>query len=110
MTRASVGCFVSMVFGGCTFSPSGGTSGTAGSGAHPPLGGFGGTQSQGPCTGLACQQSTRQMGSCTQPPCMGGAVTRLTGTVYDPAGKVPLPNVDVFVPNAALAPYNDGPS
>src|SRR5205814_8418893 len=30
--------------------------------------------------------------------------------VYDPAGKVPLPNIDVFVPNTDLAPYTDGPA
>jgi len=110
MTKVRIACFVALLVGGCAFSPAGGVSGTAGTGGKPPLGGFGGTQSQGPCQGLQCQQSTCKMGNCTQPPCSGGVVTRLTGTVYDPAGKVPLPNVDVFVPNAALASYSDGPS
>src|SRR4029079_5634076 len=43
-------------------------------------------------------------------PCGGGVVTRLIGKVYDPAGKVPLPDVDVFVPNKPLADYVDGPA
>ena len=112
MTSVRVAMLVTSVLGGCTFSPaaelvagSGGRGGT-----QPPLGGFGGSVSQGPCQGLQCQQSTCKKGGCTQPACMGGAVTRLTGKVFDPAGKVPLANVDVFIPNAPLANYTDGPA
>ena len=102
---------VASVVGGCTFSPAAQPTGAGGhAGTLPPLGGFGGSVTQGPCQGLQCQQSTCKMGGCMQPACAGGTVTRLTGKVYDPAGKVPLPNVDVFVPNAALAPYTDGPA
>src|SRR4051812_44616422 len=110
MTRVHVAMLVASVLGGCTFSP-GALDGHGGAGAtKPPIGGFGGSVTQGPCQGLQCQQSTCKKGGCTQPACAGGAVTRLTGKVFDPAGKVPLPNVDVFVPNMALADYTDGPA
>jgi hypothetical protein len=111
MIRVSVvTCGVLAALGSCAFSPSSGSGGTAGAGNRPPLGGFGGSANQGPCQGLQCQQSTCKLGNCTQPVCSGGVVTRLTGTVYDPAGKVPLPNIDVFIPNAPLADYTDGPA
>jgi hypothetical protein len=109
MTSLRVAILAALVFGGCSFSP----------GAAPPSGsggagliGFGGHGGigQGPCTGLQCQQSTCKMGNCTQPACTGGSVTTLSGKVYDPAGKVPLSNVDVFIPNTALADYTDGPA
>jgi hypothetical protein len=110
MSTARVTLLAAMVLGGCGFSP-GGSSGTPGIGGFGGgLGGFGGSASQGPCVGLQCQQSTCKMGNCAQPPCTGGVVTTLSGTVYDPAGKVPLSNVDVFIPNAALAQYVDGPA
>ncbi len=47
-----------------------------------------------PCVGLKCQQVT----------CTGGGTTSLSGTVYDPAARVPLYNVIVYVPNAPLDP------
>lgn len=42
--------------------------------------------------------------------CEGGAPTTVTAKVYDPAGKVPLANVVVYVPNAPLAPIATGPT
>lgn len=93
---------------GCSFNPSG-LGGGGGNGGRPPMAGAGGTAPTTPCTGLRCQQSTCRTGSCTQPACQGGAVTTLSGRIYDPAGKVPLYNVNVYVPNQPLAAYTDGP-
>src|SRR5688572_21376070 len=52
------------------------------------------------CVNLQCQQVT----------CPNGGTTRLTGTVYAPTAidPDPLPNVIVYVPNAAVEPFPPG--
>jgi hypothetical protein len=67
----------------------------------PQDGGTGNWDAAGSCTGLQCRVA----------PCSGDHTrTQVTGQVYDPAGKNPIPNVVVFVPNAALDPIVDGVS
>jgi hypothetical protein len=64
----------------------------------------------GPCLNLQCQQTTCLYGACSQQRCPAGQKTTLRGKVFDPAGRVPLYNVLVYVPNAPLDPIPVGPT
>jgi len=58
--------------------------------------------STGACTGNGW--------NCKIASCDGGTKTTVTAKVYDPAGKVPLFDVAVYVPNSTVEPIATGPT
>lgn len=90
-----------LLFGATAVVSACGSDDTSGS-ASPPeqaCGGFGcAPDGGGACVGLGCQQVT----------CEGAATTSLRGVVRDPAGKVPIYNATVYVPNGPVAPFGAG--
>jgi hypothetical protein len=51
-----------------------------------------------PCLDLKCRRTT----------CAGGGTTSISGTAFAPNGTLPLFNVAVYIPNAALEPLPQG--
>ena len=78
-------------------------------------GSSGGDPDGSTCTGIACGMGDTGAKpgcvglECMQVPCdTAGAKTTLSGTVYDPAGKVPIYNATVYIPNKPLADIPSG--
>jgi len=61
-----------------------------------------------PCQNLECFQNKCTLGQCKVPACSPGVTTSLSGSIYDPAAKIPLYNVIVYVPNAPVDPIVNG--
>ena len=105
---------------GVTAATGGAGAGTSGSGGRPgrnggsggdiAFTGLGGTSGGGGAAATRPPVSCQNLDRAEQDACPRGMRTTVSGTVYDPAGKVPLYNVVVYAPSAPLASIATGPS
>jgi hypothetical protein len=73
----------------------------------------GDTGDGGACTGFGCNPNGDAgakgcVGTACQVDCDPGVTTSITGTVLDPAGKVPVFNATVYIPTTAIADLSEG--
>jgi hypothetical protein len=108
VAAATLGLVAFAPTSGCSSktNPGAEESGDSGSGSSSGgIVGFGGQGDSSTIT-MTCPAGTNFQ--CQKASCAAGVTTTLTGVVYDPAGKIPLWNVAVYVPNTAAVALPQG--